>query len=417
MTLFRQEAVHALERRIEGEVNLAVPLSTRTVSATLLVLVAAAVTGASVLPYARRELVPGVITPASGLARLASPSSGRVERLLVKEGQTVARGEALIEIVASDTILTSPTQVAELSALANASLEREQAAVQRRSEAERQTLEADRARLTALLSAQQARLAGARRRVEGRRQSLTLARHDLARIEQLAGSGFAPERERAQRATTVIQAQADLDDAEGDVLTLGGEIEQTRSLIEAGRQSELRRQAELDGAVAQYQQQRAEIGARNRWVLTSPMDGRVVTLSASPGDPVTSDRVLAIVVPRDARLEAELQVPVRSIGMMRTGQSVRLQYDAFPYQRFGAGEGFVTSIAGAPTTVASTVVPGQGVEPVYRVRASLSSPEIFAYGQRSQVQPGMTLRASVVTGRRTLLQWLTDPIRDAGRRA
>ncbi|MFN3879305.1 MAG: HlyD family secretion protein [Brevundimonas sp.] len=416
MTLFRPEAIQASERRIEGEVNLAVPLTTSTVTMILAVFVAVAVAAACVVPYGRRELVSGVITPQSGMSRLVSPSTGRVDRLLVSEGQVVRRGQALMEIAASESILTSSSQAAEMATLAGAALDREQEAVRRRSQAEHQTLLAEQARLTALLTAQQGRLVAGRRRADGRRQALALATRDLARIEQLAENGFAPERERAVRTTTVIQAQADLDDAESDLVTLGGEMEQTRSLLEAGRQSELRRQAELDGAAAQYEQQRAEVQARNRWALSSPINGRVVALSASPGEPVDSSRVLAIVVPGDGRLEAELQVPVRSIGMLRVGQAVRLQYDAFPHQRFGAGDGVLTSISGAPVTPAAGL-PGQSVEPLYRVRASLRTPEISVYGQRSNVQAGMTLRASIVTGRRTLLQWLTDPIRDAGRRS
>lgn len=416
MTLFRPEAVRSSERRIEGEVNLAVPLTTSTVTVVLGAFVALAVAAACVVPYGRRELVSGVITPQSGMSRLISPSQGRVDRLLVAEGQLVRRGQPLMEIAASESILTASSQSADMATLAGVALDRELEAFRRRSQAEQETLFAEQARLTALLTAQQGRVDAGRRRAEGRRQALTLAKRDLARIEQLAATGFAPERERAVRTTSVIQAQADLDDAESDVVTLGGEIEQTRSLLEAVRQSELRRQAELDGSAAQYEQQRAEIQARNRWALSSPIDGRVAALSASPGEPVDTTRVLAIIVPAEGPLEAELQVPVRSIGMLRVGQRVRLQYDAFPHQRFGAGDGVVTSISGAPV-MSTAGLAGQSGEPLYRVRASLRTSEISVYGQRSVVQAGMTLRASIVTGRRTLLQWLTDPIRDAGRRS
>lgn len=417
MSLFRPEALKASERRIEGEVNLAVPVGGGVLTMILSAFVAVAIVGASVFPYSRRELATGVITPEAGLTRLFSGANGRVERLLVTEGQTVRRGDAVMEIVASDAVYTDTSHTAEMALLAGEALDRQLEATRRRSQAERQTLEADQARLTGLLTAQHARLVGANRRVEGRRQSLALALRDLERIEVLATSGFAPERERALRATTVIQAQADLDEAESAVLTLGGEIAQTRSLTEAGRQSELRRQAESDGSDAQYQQARAEVRAKNRWVVTSPIDGRVATLSASPGDPVNADRLLAVVVPAGGRLEAELQVPVSAMGMLRVGQPVRFQYDAYPHQRYGAGDGLVISIAGTPAPPVGQSMQGGAGESVYRVRASLRSTHISAFGLKADVQPGMTLRASIVTGRRTLLQWLTDPIRDAGRRA
>lgn len=57
MKLFRAEAVRATERRIEGEVSLAVPLTTRLMTLVLTGCVLAAAVGASLFRYARREVV------------------------------------------------------------------------------------------------------------------------------------------------------------------------------------------------------------------------------------------------------------------------------------------------------------------------------------------------------------------------
>ena len=45
--------------------------------------------------------------------------------------------------------------------------------------------------------------------------------------------------------------------------------------------------------------------------------------------------VLAEIVCRDERLQAELMVPQRGLALLRAGQPVKLRYDAFPYQRYG----------------------------------------------------------------------------------
>jgi membrane fusion protein len=61
-------------------------------------------------------------------------------------------------------------------------------------------------------------------------------------------------------------------------------------------------------------------------------------------------------------------------------------------------------------------IPGVALqEPVFRVRAALARETVDAYGAELPLQPGMLLRAEVVIDRRSLLEWLFDPIFAAGR--
>jgi membrane fusion protein len=61
-------------------------------------------------------------------------------------------------------------------------------------------------------------------------------------------------------------------------------------------------------------------------------------------------------------------------------------------------------------------VPGlQLNEPVFRVKVRLDRELVSAYGQDMPVQPGMLLSADVIIDRRTLLEWLLDPLYAVGR--
>ena len=62
-------------------------------------------------------------------------------------------------------------------------------------------------------------------------------------------------------------------------------------------------------------------------------------LQASLGQAVDPAKPLMTLTPRGGALRAELYVPSRAIGFVKTGQRVRLLYDAFPYQKFGPGRG------------------------------------------------------------------------------
>jgi membrane fusion protein len=68
----------------------------------------------------------------------------------------------------------------------------------------------------------------------------------------------------------------------------------------------------------------------------------------------------------------------------------------------------ISSTVLGPTEIS---IPGISVqEPVFRVRVALDRESISAYNETISLQPGMLLSADVVFDRRSLLQWLFDPI-------
>ena len=67
------------------------------------------------------------------------------------------------------------------------------------------------------------------------------------------------------------------------------------------------------------------------------------------------------------------------------------------------------SQAAIPPDELKIPVPNVG-EPVFRVRVRLPDQSIRAYGKRVRLQPSSLLTAEVVTDRRTLVEWLLDPL-------
>ncbi|MCJ8273933.1 MAG: hypothetical protein MJK04_31605, partial [Psychrosphaera sp.] len=49
-------------------------------------------------------------------------------------------------------------------------------------------------------------------------------------------------------------------------------------------------------------------------------------------------------------------------------------------------------------------------EAVYLVDVSLQSPYVTAYGRDIDLQAGMSLNADIILEKRTLMQWLLDPL-------
>ena len=126
--------------------------------------------------------------------------------------------------------------------------------------------------------------------------------------------------------------------------------------------------------------------------------------------------LLATVLPGDSRLQAELFVPTRSIGFIKPGQNVKLLYDAFPYQNFGAYGGKVLQVSRTVLTASDAAGPISLKEPAYRVTVWLDRPDVDAHGERVPLQPDMLLRADIFLDQRPLMDWILDPLKRVGQR-
>jgi membrane fusion protein len=146
--------------------------------------------------------------------------------------------------------------------------------------------------------------------------------------------------------------------------------------------------------------------------------GKVVAIPVELGQNVTPGGTVAIVAPKSDILLAELYVPTRAAGFIKPGQTVKLMYQAFPYQSFGMGEAKVIAVSQTVLSPQELPIPGLPIqEPVFRVRAQLKSLTVRAYNEDRPLQPGMMLTADIILEKRSLIRWLLDPLYAAGRRA
>lgn len=164
--------------------------------------------------------------------------------------------------------------------------------------------------------------------------------------------------------------------------------------------------------IARITQQLAQNAAHRAVVLHAPRAGVVSTLLAKPGQYVAAGQSLVSILPHGAILQAQLLVPSRAVGFIKPGSDVVLRYQAYPYQKFGQQYGHVASISRSALSPEQVVaLTGQRAkQPLYRVKVQLDHQTIRAYGKRRALKPGMALSASIMMDRRSLLQWVFEPL-------
>ena len=184
-------------------------------------------------------------------------------------------------------------------------------------------------------------------------------------------------------------------------------LRQERAARDA-EQRELERRLDEDAAKA-----RIRSGALNDELAHSrgselsvfaPCSGAVVRLVVNAQAAVVQEGdVLADLACGGDRLQAEVSVPPAGAGQIKPGQIVRLLYDAFPYQRYGIQRGTVQWVSPASVTVKDRAV--------FRVVATVDEQSVQVKGERRPLIAGMGGRADIVIGRRSLLSYAFEPIR------
>ena len=413
--LFRPEALVAKRTQWLGGVVLAPRLSFRLFALFATCAAVAVLLLLFLAHYTRTARLEGWLQPQQGVARVHTARSGVVTSVLVGEGQQVRRGDPLL-------MLSDETHSAAFGAT--------QSSITGRLQERRDSLLREKRSLESLLDQQRrsaaSRIAVLRHEEQRLEQDIALLgqRVEIARrAEQLHlvqyQEGFISDMRLQQVQSELLEQQTRRSAAERAHLVATRE----RMTLEADRAELPIRSAQqiaaLDRSVAEIDQQLAQAEASRELVVTAEQDGTVTAVQAVKGALAQPGEALMMIVPPQSELEAHLYGRSEAIGFVEPGQTVRLRFDAYPFQRFGQYDGVVVSVSRAALEpselperlsrqeVAAT--PGAGLA-LYRVTVRLASQSVMAYGQPRPLQPGMALEASVTLERRALYEWILDPL-------
>jgi adhesin transport system membrane fusion protein len=140
-----------------------------------------------------------------------------------------------------------------------------------------------------------------------------------------------------------------------------------------------------------------------RTVVESPASGTVNKLFANTvGGVVKPGETLLELTPADEAVVIEAHASPAERGSLRAGLPVRVRVAAFDYTVYGTLDAKVSEIS------ADSLADERG-ERYFRITAAVSPDSLRRFGQ--PLGPGMTVSADLVTGQRTVLQYLLSPVR------
>jgi len=138
--------------------------------------------------------------------------------------------------------------------------------------------------------------------------------------------------------------------------------------------------------------------------IRSPSGGIVHGLKEhSVGAVIEPGQTIVEIVPIKGALVAEVRIEPKDIGYIHVGQNVVLKVSAYEFSRFG-------SMTATLKNISATTFRDEGGKPYYKGTAPLESAFLKVDDRRYPILPGMTLDADILTGEKTVFEYLLKPI-------
>lgn len=314
----------------------------------------------------------------------------RVHALKAQQARLTAEADGLAQPVFSDEI-PQDLQQSELSVF------RERAA--------RATSE--QAALRQQISQRQAELVEAHSRSKSLSTELELARKQASLMDGLVRRGAASQMEQLEAQSKAERLKTSLNDVVNSVPRLQSAIGESTARLNEGvsrwrsdARSELS-QVTADLARVEYVVDGDE-DRLSRTEVKAPMAGFINRLYFNTiGGVAKSGEPLLEITPSDGALAVEARVRPDDRASLRPGLPTRVLIGAYDYAVYGALQGKLVEVS-------ADTLPDENGQRYYRVLIETES----AQGRLAQevILPGMTARADVVLGQRSVMSYLLSPL-------
>ena len=388
-------------------------------------------------PLSSAAIAPGLISPDGERRAVQHLEGGIVKELLVHEGSTVEAGQPLLVLDSSASranrdVLTKDLR-SHLTVRARLIGERDDAQwitfpdelIVEDIDADTKTLIAS--QIALLASRRNARLQkkkilqeqigqyeqviiGLTAQIDSQAKQLSLIREEMSGVATLVEKGL----ERKPRLLALQRTEAEL---------LGGRANNQATLAKT-RQAILETQAQIAAIDTDNKQEvgqklaeteaavagiREKLGAAAhvvaRTVVTAPVSGTIVQLKANTiGGVVTAGQTFLEIVPRDEELLVDARISPTDIDDVHPDLPAQVIMSGYPQRTMPRLMGKVRQVS------ADRLVDSRTGQPYYLARIELPADHVQQVAPFVSLKPGMPAEVMVMTGERTLLEYLVEPL-------
>ena len=400
---------------------------------------------ATFVPIAGGAIAPGIVSPDGSLKTVQHLEGGIIRELMVRDGDRVAQGDPVV--VLEETQAKANFEVLNGQrrsfAAAQARLEAEQinadavtfpnwllaeaqtdTSAQKVIDSEAAIFESRRQTQAGTALILEQRVAQLREEIKGFEQQIEsdeiqidLINQEIASVQTLVRKGLERkprllglQRRQAEisssmsgRKASIARSQQQIGETEIRITTT-----QSQFLDEvSGRLSEVRTRL-----VSVEEEIEARRDVLDRTVIAAPVSGVVVgrRFSTAGGVVRPGDTILDI-VPDGGNLQIDARISPTDIDIVHPGLTAKVHLLSFSQRAVPAVDGTVQTVS------ADSLEDERTGERYFKAQVLIDAAHLASAGDDIQLTPGMPADVLIVTGHRTLLSYLTQPLRDSLRRS
>ncbi len=383
-------------------------------------------------------IAPATIVAESYSKKVQHREGGNVQRIMIKDGDTVAEGQ--------DLVLLDPTETkAELGIINNQlnellirkarlSAQRDgrtsftlplsmQATItdpvvaeilsgqQHLLESTLQTATSKKGQFQEQLGQLKEQIEGVAAQITSNKKQLQLVKTELVNLRSLQKQGLVP----VSRVSTMDREAARLEGEEGQLTSNRaaaeakiGEVKlQMIQVDEELRNMALTDIRDAEAKIAEFEQRKVSVSSRlSRMTIKAPIAGTIYQLAVhTEGGVIGPGETLMMIVPQGDDLVLQAQVAPNDIDHVHLGQPASVKFNAFNSRVQNDIAAEVTQVA------ADTSRADAQSAPFYAIRLTISAAELKKLGD-NKLKPGMSAEAFIQTEARTPFSYLIQPLMD-----
>ena len=382
----------------------------------------------------------GTVTVESNTKTVQHLDGGIVQRIFVKNGDSVKEGDLLVKLddtqvrsnvgISRGRTLDALTQRLRLEAERDGKLTFTLPDALTAGEADPQTLRMFEAQHALFVARRTSRLGeqgvlkqrveqlkndlgGMHQQLESRQRELELTTRELKNVLPLFEKGFLNQ----GRLGPLQRDEARLKGDTGRLLT---EVEKAKSalteaslkLAQSDKEFNSQVADELRKALSQFTEANETLAGLEdkltRTEIRAPRSGHVNALAISTeGGVIAPGSAIAQVVPDDEKLIIEAKIQPGDIDKVRGGLNAVVKFPAFNSKSTPRLEGLVTTVS--PATLKDQ---DQQNKPYYQVQVELPAEELAKLSREHKLVPGMPAEVYIETHSRSILSYVIKPIAD-----
>ena len=371
----------------------------------------------------------GQITPSLGIQPIQSEQGGIIKELFVKEGQEVKKGDRLVQMSNIEAVTEYQDllnkQVECQLALKRLEAEGRGAALaftteermaypdmvgdqERLFNARKEKFEGGNREIKANLEQKRSAVEEALSRKSQYEKSLLLLKEQEHRVEPLVKRRIYPEIDYLNLKQRIIGQEGELNSLAESISRMQSEVQEESARL-SGRDSEW--QATIANERNDYRRQLDSINKKltagsyqvHISDLRAPMSGVIKKILIKEENVAQRAQTIMELLPTEDTLEVSARFRPADRGFLETGQTATIKVAAYDSSIYGTLPATLTKIS--PDTIEDS----KG-RTWYEVRLQTNSSKLIYDGQELEIKPGMTVTVDVISGEKSIFDYLMKPI-------